>query len=364
MNISIARKAAAVFVSATLALALVPAGALVALADEETTDTESTDTGTTDTGTTDTESTDTATTAPSLSDFKGSVNSTLTSGGTSSEINNSDANVFVYYKIEPSLAGDYTLTLTSATSTDTVYLFLYDNDGNCETFSGTGSASTIETFAVNSTWYVALVNETSAAKLTFSLSLPDLSNATVSGINESYTYTGLNIEPTVTVKIGDSELTKGTHYEVTCSDNQYVGKAKLVISGKDTYSGSITKTFDITAATNTLAVKAKKTVKVKKKTLNGKLKSNVSVAQSKLLTCDGDGAITFARTSVKCGSKTVKGAQLKKIVVKKGGKVQLKKGLKKGLYKIVLTVSADGKEDGYQNYTTASKSVTVKIKVM
>ena len=102
----------------------------------------------------------------------------------------------------------------------------------------------------------------------------------------------------------------------------------------------------------TLTSKAKKGYSVSGKTTI-KAKKLYKVKKAK-------GKVTYARGTVKLGGKKVKGAQLKKITVnKKTGKLTLKKGLKKGTYKVKVKVKAAGNS----NYKAKTKTVTVKIVV-
>ncbi len=75
----------------------------------------------------------------------------------------------------------------------------------------------------------------------------DLSNAKVSGLNASYTYTGKAITPAVTVKLGSQTLKAGEDYSLSYSNNKKVGTAELTISGNESYYGSIRLTFEIKA---------------------------------------------------------------------------------------------------------------------
>ena len=63
-----------------------------------------------------------------------------------------------------------------------------------------------------------------------------------------YEYTGSAIEPSVTVKVGDTTLTAGTDYEVGYSDNTDVGTGKVTVTGIGSYTGTVTKEFTIKAA--------------------------------------------------------------------------------------------------------------------
>ena len=68
----------------------------------------------------------------------------------------------------------------------------------------------------------------------------------ITGLEESYEYTGSSIEPTFTVKYADIELVSGTDYTVEYSNNINVDAATITITGKGNYSGTVTKTFKIT----------------------------------------------------------------------------------------------------------------------
>ena len=65
----------------------------------------------------------------------------------------------------------------------------------------------------------------------------------------SYTYDGNAKTPTVTIKDGNTTLTKDTDYTVAYSDNTNAGTGKVTITGKGNYSGTNTKgTFTINPA--------------------------------------------------------------------------------------------------------------------
>ena len=95
---------------------------------------------------------------------------------------------------------------------------------------------------------------------------------------------------------------------------------------------------------NTLTVKGKK-ANVKAKTLKTK---KVTLVKSKVLKVSkAQGKITYAKKS---GNKKI-------TINKKTGKVTIKKGLKKGTYKIKIKVTAAGND----KYKKATKTVTAKI---
>ena len=71
---------------------------------------------------------------------------------------------------------------------------------------------------------------------------------TVSGI-ENKIYNGrTHTQKSLVVKAGTKTLKLGTDYTVTYSNNKVVGKATMVIRGKNAYSGKITRTFAINKA--------------------------------------------------------------------------------------------------------------------
>ena len=84
----------------------------------------------------------------------------------------------------------------------------------------------------------------------FTAEVYDLSKAKVTLKTKSYTYDGKAKKPdvTVTAKLNDRTLTKGTDYTVSYKNNTYVGTATVTITGKGKYIGSAKKTFKIKPA--------------------------------------------------------------------------------------------------------------------
>ncbi|MBO4863721.1 MAG: leucine-rich repeat protein [Eubacterium sp.] len=85
----------------------------------------------------------------------------------------------------------------------------------------------------------------------FTINPASVETAVISGI-EDKVYTGSEIKQKLKVEMafdGDKiELIEGTDYVVSYSDNIQVGTATVTITGKDNYTGSISKTFKITGA--------------------------------------------------------------------------------------------------------------------
>ena len=71
--------------------------------------------------------------------------------------------------------------------------------------------------------------------------------ATVSGISTK-AFTGKNITQSITVKYNGKTLKKGTDYTVSYSNNKNIGTATVKITGKGSFTGTITKTFKINPA--------------------------------------------------------------------------------------------------------------------
>lgn len=72
-----------------------------------------------------------------------------------------------------------------------------------------------------------------------------LKDALVALSQESYTYTGSEIKPEVTVTCNGKVLREGTDYSVTYLDNTSVGTAQVVVEGKNSYEGTLRKNFFI-----------------------------------------------------------------------------------------------------------------------
>lgn len=73
--------------------------------------------------------------------------------------------------------------------------------------------------------------------------IQDITQKTITLDNETFVYTGEAIEPIVTVE----GLTEGQDYIVDYADNTDVGTAKVIITGKGIYQGTVEKSFAITA---------------------------------------------------------------------------------------------------------------------
>lgn len=170
----------------------------------------------------------------------------------------------------------------------------------------------------------------------------DISGATVDV--SSAKYDGKKHTPSVTVTVNGQTLVAGTDYEVTPVSEKNSGDYKVTITGKGAYTGTVTGTFVIkadpekklpaattikTSGKTTVSNKKKQTVKLNIKKTKGEVKIKVLKAPKKAKKSD----ISY-----------------------KNGKIVIKKGAKKGTYKIKITVEA------YNQYKKVTKTVTIKVK--
>ena len=89
-------------------------------------------------------------------------------------------------------------------------------------------------------------NYTGSVSKTYSIK-NNFKKATISGISNK-SYTGKNITQSITVKYNGKTLKNGTDYTVSYSSNKSIGTATVKITGKGSYTGTITKTFKINPA--------------------------------------------------------------------------------------------------------------------
>jgi len=91
-------------------------------------------------------------------------------------------------------------------------------------------------------------NYTGTASVTFTISACDISEAAVTGIDESYFYTGSEIEPEPAVELDGKTLVKDTDYTVTYTANTEAGTATVTVEGCTNYTGSVEVNFEIVNA--------------------------------------------------------------------------------------------------------------------
>ena len=123
----------------------------------------------------------------------------------------------------------------------------------------------------------------------------------------TYTYNGSAKKPAVTIKDTDGNVIDAENYSVVYSNNTNVGTAKVKVTFKGRYSGTLEKTFAIKAKTLPSAV----SVKTKSYTYNGKVNTPDVVVKdgSKTLKKGVDYTVSYAsgRKNVGTYKVTVKG---------------------------------------------------------
>ena len=181
----------------------------------------------------------------------------------------------------------------------------------------------------------------------FAIASAPISQVSIAGIEASYPYTGRPIIASPVLTYNGQTLVEGTDYELGYSDNINVGSAKLIITGKGSFDGTVDEVFSI--------VKASQTVKAANKTVKRKAKK----LQSKKLTIDAAKvAGVTAKTALTYTGKADKSKA--KFSVSKKGVITIKKGTKKGAYKVTVTAKAAAN----QNYKAAQTTFVITVKVV
>ena len=156
----------------------------------------------------------------------------------------------------------------------------------------------------------------------------NISSSVISLSYANTVYDGQAKQPKVTVTDGKTVLTEGTDYKVAYSNNVNAGTATITITGQDTYTGTVKKTFTITKASQTVAVQPSE--------------STVAIGKSVQVksTTNGDGTVQYK--SKDSGIATVS-----------------KTGLVTGISAGQTTISVTAAET--ENYLPASKDITITV---
>lgn len=169
----------------------------------------------------------------------------------------------------------------------------------------------------------------------------DLANATIT--TKTLTYNGKTQKATLTVKIGDQTLTEGTHFTVVGDrTKKNAGTYTLKIKGIGKYTGTQTVTFTVKKAAQ------------KVKVTGTSIKSGVKTYKASSLKKSSK---TFRlKVTRKANAKVTYSAPSRKITVSKTGKVTVKKGTKKGTYKVYVKTKAT------KNYKASTKIIKIRVK--
>ena len=198
-------------------------------------------------------------------------------------------------------------------------------------------------------------------------STTDLKTCTATLSKSSYTYTGSANKPTVTVKNGSTTLKSGTDYTVAYKNNTNAGTATVTITGKGSYTGTITKTFKITAASLSKATVSG----LKNKYYTGKALTQAPVVKlgSKTLRSGTDYTVTYKNNkAVGKATVTITGKGNYTGTVSKTFKINPKKTTLKTATspktkQLKVTYSKVSGATGYQiTYSTSSKFAKASTK--
>lgn len=163
----------------------------------------------------------------------------------------------------------------------------------------------------------------------------NLTNAKITGIASSYTYTGKAQKPKFAVKFKDGTTVAGKYYSVSWSNNKAVGTAKITVKGKGAYCGSKAKSFYINPKKA-----GKPALKVGKNKITVTMKSSVSATGGKYYQVQYKPASSGSwKTAAKTSKRTVTIKSLKK-GKKYKVRVRAYKGKRKGKYSSTVKSAA------------------------
>lgn len=171
----------------------------------------------------------------------------------------------------------------------------------------------------------------------------DISLCNIELSRTSYTYNGNRKHPEVYITNEDGyELCKGIDYTILYRNNLYVGTGSVDIVGVGEYTGSVTENFNIAKGTQSIGWSG-----------NGRTYTTRSSKLTKTKTYYLKATSKGKRTYKKVSGNS-------KITVSAGGKVTVKKGLKRGKYRVYVKVNAASTK--YYKYRSVKKYFTVIVK--
>lgn len=145
--------------------------------------------------------------------------------------------------------------------------------------------------------------------------------------SNSYTYDGTAKIPTVTVKNDTATLVKDTDYTVEYSNNTNAGTATVTVTGIGNYTGTLTKTFTINKAPQTI---------------NATISSNtINIGDKSKITASGQGTISYSSSNNDVATVSSSGVVT---------------GVSAGTATITITAA------GNSNYNSASKTISITVK--
>ncbi|MCD8125004.1 MAG: leucine-rich repeat protein [Lachnospiraceae bacterium] len=193
----------------------------------------------------------------------------------------------MYFKITPETSGSYTFYSDGGYTTKAT---LYDADMNKLKYSDGYSAEDNsfhitcdleagETYYLVCGFYYSYSLYRGTFTVTMEAEGTSIAAATVSLSADSYVYDGTAKEPAVTVTLDGTVLTEGTDYTVSYTDNVNAGTATVTVKGMGEYIGTVTKTFEIGQASQTVTASAGN--------------SEITYGATTSLTVTGEGDVTY-----------------------------------------------------------------------
>lgn len=193
--------------------------------------------------------------------------------------------------------------------------------------------------------YAVIDSPTNPGYFTSNKIVKSISDAEVAGI-KTQVYSGkVQRQDSLVVTLNGKELVKDIDYQVLYNSLVNAGTIKMTIKGIGDYEGILVKTFTRKKAKNNLTVKAyNKTVYYSKVKRAAQVVKPITIVKKQ-------GTLTYTKLS---------GSSTKLLLNKTTGKVTVKKGTKKGRYKIKIKVYASGNTNYFSNYGIRTVYVTVK----
>lgn len=95
-------------------------------------------------------------------------------------------------------------------------------------------------------YYEGMGHYSGSTSAAFTINKRDISGCTLAAV-PAQEYTSTNVTPDVVLKLNGQQLTKGTHYSLTYTDNIEPGTVTVTVTGTGNFTGTRTTTFELTA---------------------------------------------------------------------------------------------------------------------
>lgn len=211
----------------------------------------------------------------------------------------------------------------------------------------TAGTYSIRVRAINTEYPGDSISSVSAVK-TVAVSNPvkALTSSMISSVPDQV-YIGSALTPAVTVKDGTATLKSGTDYTVAYSDNVNAGEGVITVTGKGSYTGTVTVKFKIVKATYTV-------------TLSRVVNGNATL--SKTTACEGDEIVVsyspntgFFFDCIKVNGSAISGNKFK--MPAKNTTVEVL--FKDPTFKLSTNVTGEGTVTLSKNFASAGEEITV-----